>query len=126
MAVKYKVTPVRSPLNAGGQTRYIARPCERKNLDINKLSEYISDRTTVSRTDVVAVVYAFADAIPELLLDNNNIHIPPLGVFSVSFKSEIHETPGDVTRKSIQKLKIQFRPGKELKQKLKQPDISKA
>ncbi len=126
MAVKYKVTPVRSPLSAGGQTRYIARPCERKKLDINKLSEYISDRSTVSRIDVMAVVIAFAELIPELLLDNHNIHIPPLGVFSVSFKSEIHETPEEVNSKSIKKLKIQFRPGKELKGKLKVPDITKA
>jgi predicted histone-like DNA-binding protein len=126
MAIKYKVTPVRSPLSDGGQTRYIARPCKREKVNINKLCEYISDRSTVSRIDVVAVVIAFAEIIPELLLENHNVHIPPLGIFSVSFKSGIHETPEEVNGKSIKKLKIQFRPGKELKGKLKVPDITKA
>lgn len=126
MAVKYKVTPTRSPQNAGGQTRYIARPAERGKAGINELSAYISDRTTLSRPDVMAVVYAFADAIPYFLMENENVHIPPLGVFSLSFRSETCETPGEVNKHSIKEMKIQFRPNKELTHKLKKADISKA
>jgi len=119
MQLIFKVSPVKGHLNQGGAVKYIARPDKRSKADFRMISKMISDRSTVSSIDVIAVLEAFADVVPELLLQNHSVHIPPLGIFSLSFKSECHDNPDEVSHKSIKNVRMQFRPDKEIVAKLK-------
>ena len=118
MAIKFKATPVKSHLDQSGGTKYIARPVKRVKADFNLISEMISDRSTLSSPDIIAVLYAFAEIVPELLLDNYSVHLPPLGIFSLSLKSKVQNTPEEVKAGSVSEIRMQFRPDKEISRKL--------
>jgi predicted histone-like DNA-binding protein len=126
MNLIYKVSPVKSHLNQGGEVKFIARPDKRQKADFRKISDIISDRSTLSSVDIIAVLEAFASLVPELLMDNYSVHLPPLGIFSLSFKSECHDTPEDVNFTSVKEVKMQFRPDKEIITKLKVAKARKA
>ena len=126
MNLIYKVSPVKSHLNQGGEVKFIARPDKRQKADFRKISDIISDRSTLSSVDIIAVLEAFASLVPELLMDNYSVHLPPLGIFSLSFKSECHDNPEDVNYTSVKEVKMQFRPDKEIITKLKVAKARKA
>lgn len=125
MAVVYKATSVKNNLAGQGSTRFIARPAGRKTADLNRVCKIISANSTLSPTDVYAVLRAFADLVPDLLLENYNVHLPPLGIFSLTFKSESYETLEEVTHNSVKKVQMQFRPDKEIIQRLKGVTVRK-
>lgn len=118
MAIKFKATPVKSYLDQSGNRKYIARPVKREKADFKVISEMISKRSTLSSTDIIAVLYSFAEVVPELLLDNHSVHLPPLGIFSLSFKSEVHDTAAEVSAGSVREIRMQFRPDKEISRRL--------
>lgn len=126
MPVKYKASSVKSKLKDEGKTYYIARCCERNLIDFRGLAELISMRTSASKADVALVLTALGDLIPELLSNNYNLHLKPLGVFSLSLKSRIEEKPEDVDRFSVKAVGIHFRPDNEMKQQLKNVTLQKA
>lgn len=118
MAIKFKATPVKSHLDQSGGTKYIARTVKRAKADFRLISDMISERSTLSSPDIIAVLYAFAEVVPELLLDNYSVHLPPLGIFSISLKSAVHENAADVRAASVREIRLQFRPDKEISRKL--------
>jgi len=125
MTVLYKASAVKSNFDPSGKTRYIARPCKRKNVDVYYISEIISRRSTLSVIDIVGVVQSMAELIPELLLENKTVQLEPFGTFSPSFKSDVEDDPNNITLRSIKEARIQFRPDKRLKSKLKNVELKK-
>ena len=125
MAVLYKVTPVKNNLDGSGDVRYIARPAGRETADLDNICRRISKNSTLSSPDIYAVLRAFADLVPELLLDNYNVHLPPLGIFSLTFKSESHPIDEDVSNNSVKKVQMQFRPDAEIVRRLKGVKVRK-
>lgn len=126
MTVYYKVSPVKSHFDPEGKVRYIARPCKRNKIDINQISQIISERSTFSKPDVMGVLYSFVDLIPELLMNNYTVHLEPLGVYSLSFKCKPAEQPDDISYRSVTEVRMQFRPSTELKQRLNHAEVRKA
>ena len=126
MTLLYKPSAVKSHFDTSGKLRYIARPCKRKVIKTSELSRMISKRSTLSQADVAATLYAFEELIPELLLDNNSVHLKPLGVFSLSFKSNVEDEEVNITHNSITDIRLQFRPDAILKQKLKNATLKKS
>jgi len=126
MSVLYQVSPVKSHLNKDGQTKYIARVTKRKKADLAMINRLISKRSTVSAIDIAAVLAGFAEIVPELLLQNYSIHLPPLGIFSLSMKSEVHNTPEEVNTHTVKELKINFLPDKAMANELKNVKLEKA
>lgn len=125
MAVRYRITPVKDNLSQEKSTRYIARSSARMTADLNMVSRKIAGSCTASPADVSLVLIAFTDVLTDLLCDNFNVHVPPLGVFSLSLKSESHETPEEVNHSSVKKLQLQFRPSKEIINRLKVAKLEK-
>ena len=125
MTVLYQVSPVKSHLNEDGQTKYLARASNRKIADLVMISRMMSKRSTLNVADITAVLTSLAEIVPELLLDNYTVHLPPLGIFSLSIKSEVLNTPEEVNRSSIKEVKIQFLPDKAIVNELKGVELEK-
>jgi predicted histone-like DNA-binding protein len=125
MTVLYQVSPVKSHLNEDGQTKYLARASKRKIADLVMISRMMSKRSTLNVADITAVLTSLAEIVPELLLDNYTVHLPPLGIFSLSIKSEVLNTPEEVNRSSIKEVKIQFLPDKAIVNELKGVELEK-
>ena len=118
MTVYYKVSPVKSHFEPEVKVRYIARPSKRKKITIDQVSKMISERSSLSKPDVMGVLYSFAELVPELIKDNYIVQLKPLGVYSLSFKSKSVENPEDISFRSVTEVRMQFRPDPEVKRKL--------
>jgi predicted histone-like DNA-binding protein len=125
MTVYYKISPVKSHFDPEGKVRYIARPCKRRKINIDEISEIISTRSSFSKPDVMGVLYSFVDLIPELLMENCMVHLKPLGVFSLSYKSKSVENPEDISLRSVTEVRMQFRPDPEVKRMLMKTEVRK-
>jgi predicted histone-like DNA-binding protein len=125
MTVSYKISPVKSHFEPEGKVRYIARPSKRRKITIDQISEIISTRSSFSKPDVMSVLYSFVDLIPELLMDNYTVHLKPLGVYSLSFKSKSVENPQDISFRSVTKVRMQFGPDPEVKRMLMNTEVRK-
>ncbi len=125
MSVLYKAAAVKSHFDPAQKIRYVARPCNREVIDTDAMSKLIADRSTLSRADIIATLYAFEELIPELLLKNYSVHLKPLGIFSLSFKSKVEDEIDKINSTSITDIRLQFKPDVLLRDGVKQAKIEK-
>jgi len=117
MAVYYKPVKIKTPLSKDGKKeKYYPRVAKREKEDLRGIAERISDMSTFSRSDVVGVLEAFTQLIPDLLKDNRSVELGDLGTFSLHISAEGVDLEEEVTRHRIKKSTIAFRPSKRMKQ----------
>ncbi len=88
-------------------------------MDFKKLATLISLATTVSKTDVVAVLDALETYMNLELNSGGNLHLGNFGNFRLSSHSEGVENEEDVTSQIIKNSSIVFTPGKSMEKMLK-------
>lgn len=125
MSVLYKVAAVKSHFDTEQKIRYVARPCKREIIDTEKMSRLIADRSTLSTADIIATLYAFEELIPELLSNNYSVHLKPLGIFSLSFKSKVEDDPAKINARSVTDIRMQFKPDVALRDGVKYAKVKK-
>jgi predicted histone-like DNA-binding protein len=119
MPVKFKAVQRPNPKNPAEPAKFYASATPSGKCDIDKLSRIISKNSTVSRTDVYAVIMGLLDAISDELADGNTIYMGKLGSYSIAVKSEGVTTAAELTGAAIKSAKINYRAGAELKNMLK-------
>jgi predicted histone-like DNA-binding protein len=100
-------------VSGGGTKKYHARAVSSGVTDINELIEKIKERSNFNGADLVKMIYALEDTIVHELADGKIVRFEQLGSFYTSVRSEGKDTAREVTPKSITKVKINFRSGKE-------------
>tara|TARA_R110001592_G_scaffold212230_1_gene464434 strand:- start:134 stop:526 length:393 start_codon:yes stop_codon:yes gene_type:complete len=126
MAVYYKPVKIKTPLSKDGKKeKFYPRVANREKEDLRGIAERISDMSTFSRSDVVGVLEAFTQLIPQLLKDNTSVELGDLGTFSLHISAEGVDSEEQVTRHCIKKSTIAFRPSKRLKQDIAKADYRK-
>ncbi len=119
MTIKYKAVQSSEPgVKGGGNYKFYPRIYARSKLNLREISKIISSRSTLHPADILATLTALVEVIPELLLLNNTIELGDLGIFSLHIKGLAADSPYKLNSKSIKEVKIAFRPGKYVKQKL--------
>ena len=120
MALKYKVVEQSEPgVKGGGAYQYYVRAAGRDRVSTERLAHLLAQKTALDALSVKRVLLALADTIPDLLLDNCNVELGELGTFSVSLKSEASTTPEEANWRKIRDLKVNFRVGKKIKDRVK-------
>ena len=119
MSVKYKTIARKNLQKPADPVKFYAIASASGKTDIDKLSRLIANNSTVSRTDVYAVIMGLLENVIEELADGNTVSLGKLGSFSVNVKSDGVETADAVTAATIKGAKIVYRPGGELKDMLK-------
>lgn len=126
MAVYYKPVKIKTPLSKDGKKeKYYPRVANRKKEDLRGIAERISEISSFNRSDVVGVLEAFTQLIPQLLKDNTSVELGDLGTFSLHISAEGVDSEELVTRYRIKKSNIAFRPSKRLKQDIARLDYRK-
>ena len=118
MALKYELKTKHNGIESQEKKKYYPVLTGRMVANTERVSEYIGKRTSLSATDVEAVISALADAIPEFLEDNYNVKLDKLGTFSVHATSKGREDPTQITSRDITGLKMSFLPSKRMKRQL--------
>ncbi len=90
-----------------------------------QLAERISEFSTVSSTDMMALIEAFLKTIPQELAAGNVVELGDFGTFWLKNNAEGMEDPDDVNATQIINLLPRFNPGKEFKKVLKIADFQK-
>ncbi len=124
--LKVKGIPKRNPMEPETAPKYYASAMHDARLDLDSLAMAVAERCSLKRADVHGVLVGLMDIIPNELLKGNIISLGQLGSFYVTVKSEGAETAEDMSPGLVKGSKIQYRPTKELKKKLRMIDVTVA
>lgn len=80
--------------------------------DIRKLANRISKETTLGTPDVMAVIEAMLQDIPEFLLEGKIVKLGDFGTFRLTISGEGVETQEEYSTNLIRKANLHFRGGK--------------
>ncbi|MDR2887785.1 MAG: HU family DNA-binding protein [Bacteroidales bacterium] len=119
MAVKYSVNERGNPLKPEAPKKWYANAKSAGELTFKKLSKEISEgSTTVSDTDVLAVLNDLTKILRRHLENGEIVRFGDFGSFQISIGSEGAETETKFNASLIKTKKVAFRPGVDLKEML--------
>lgn len=119
MSIPYKVKEIIKPGEAaGGEKKYYATVVTNNKTDLNGLIKKVEKKSSIFGADLIRVVYILQEVIAEEIEAGNIVHLGPLGSFYPAIKSEAKDSPKAVKSSSIKKVSINYRPSRELKERI--------
>lgn len=120
MPVKYNVVERKNPLDKNATPKFYASAKADGEINLKSIAKEISGgSTTVSDTDVLAVLNDLIKAMTRHLTAGEIVKLGDFGNFQITISSEGAETAEKVTSANIKSQKITFRPGVDLRDMLK-------
>ena len=119
MAVKYILVEKGNPSNLSAPKKWHASAKSTGELTFKKLSREIAEgSTTVSDTDVMAVLNDLTKILKRHLENGEIVRFGDFGSFQISIGGDGAETPEKYRPTMIKTKKVIFRPGIDLKEML--------
>lgn len=119
MPVKYKLSEKGNPGKPEAAKKFYANAKSTGEVTFRSLSKEIAGAsTTVSDTDVMAVLNDLTKALSRHLAEGRIVRFGDFGSFQISISSEGAETEARFTASMIKGGKILFRPGIDLRDML--------
>ena len=117
MAVRYKLVEKSNPRNPQAPKKWYAMAKSAGEFTFRKLSKEIAEgSTTVSDTDVLAVLNDLTKVLRRHLENGEIVRFGDFGSFQISIGSEGAETEKQFHQSMIKSSKVIFRPGIDLKE----------
>jgi len=126
MSVKYNVVERGNPSDAGAPKKYYPSIVSSGRKNMRQIAMRITEISTVSSTDTMAVIEAFLNVIPQELAAGNIVELGDFGSFWLKTTTEGAETAEAVRANQIKTVLPRFMPGKEFKKVLDTMEFSKA
>lgn len=124
MSVKYKVVNTMNPVTQ--EKVYFPTLCESEQVRSIRVSNILSSRSSVSRSDVYNVLIGLADLIPELLASGYTVNLDGFGIFQLYAKAKSMDSPEKVNARNITGYTLGFRPDKHMKREIAKIKAEKA
>jgi predicted histone-like DNA-binding protein len=118
MSVKFNVVERGNPSNLGAPKKFYPSIMSSGRKTLRQLASRISEISTVSSTDTMAVLEALLTVIPQELASGNIVELGDFGNFWLKANSEGAETAEAVRATQITTLLPRFNAGKEFKKVL--------
>jgi len=99
----------------GGKKKYYASAVMTGELTIDDITKIMEKTSTVSGTDIRAVLYGAERIMIDGLGDGKIVRMGELGTFRASISSKGHDTPEEVTADSITDIRVIFSVEKKIK-----------
>ncbi|MBU1014621.1 MAG: HU family DNA-binding protein [Bacteroidetes bacterium] len=115
MSIKIKAITRINPRDPATAKRFYAVAVNQGDITLDSLSKQISMMSTVSKTDVYAVLIALTEVIPQALEEGKIVRLGNLGSFSVNVNSDSMATAEEVSSHNVKQLKLHYRPSAGLK-----------
>lgn len=125
MTVKYNVVERGNPANREAPKKFYASVVSSGRKSLRQLATRISQISTVSSTDTMAVLEALLNVIPEELAAGNVVELGDFGNFWLKASSDGSDTAEEVRAGNITNLLPRFNPGKEFKKVLATVEFEK-
>ena len=113
-----------NPFDSENPVYYYASAVHSGKLTIEDLATEVAERCSLRCSDVIGALIALMDVIPENLIKGKVVTLGELGSFYLTVKSEGVKNPDELTKGMVKGVKIQYRPTKKFKNKLKIIDVS--
>jgi len=123
--IKFKMVPKKDPRNAEAVVNYHALAVSNGISDLRAIAEKISDRSTLTTVDTMAVLEALVSLIPKELSDGKIVQLGDFGSFRISLRSSGAESPELFNKSLIKETKVHFRQGPEFRRKFNDLEFSK-
>ncbi len=113
--LKYKIIKQRNALHEQKETMYYPRLTESNKCDLDYVADMISERSSLTKADVLGTLVSLEDIIPYLLRNGNRVELGRLGTFSLQANADTSPDQSKVSWRNFRKLVARFRAGKALK-----------
>lgn len=120
MAIRFKVLEVPNKLNDKSSHLAYATQVSHGRVEINELSQMISERSALSRADVKAVLDNLSWISKFLLFNGMSVSLGDLGSLHTRIRSKATPTAKEFTVKNIRGASLIYRPGRELREAIRQ------
>jgi len=119
MAVSYVVVGRGNPLKPENPKKFYAQAKASGEVTLKRLSREIAKgSTTVSDTDVLAVLNDLTKMLTRHLSEGRIVRFGDFGAFQITVSSTGAETESEFNASLIDKAKVIFRPGIDLREKV--------
>lgn len=118
MAIKFKVLEIGNPADPMAVKKFYARTLHSGEITIEDLAEDISHASSITESDVFAVLQSLVREIPRNIARGNIVRLGNLGSFRLSAKSTGSDLAEEVTAANIKGSKLLFHPGKQIAKEL--------
>lgn len=125
MSLKLNVVCKSNPRNPSEAPKYYASHNAPEVIREIKILEEIAPKTGATPQFCGKILDSFLSVLSEKLGEGHLVKIKNLGSFAISINSIGHEFPEQVTAESIKKIRIQFKPDKLIKKRLKELEFEK-
>ena len=121
MGFFYKLKPIADNINRKENEvkGFTAMAVSVGTIDLPKLAEFLSERTTFTKQEVKGVLELAVDGIEYYLGLGHNVSMGDLGTFSVSAESKIVQDKGEIRGTAVNMKRIVYRPSKAMTLRLK-------
>jgi len=126
MTVKYNVVERGNPSNPTAPKKFYPSIESSGRKTLRQMAARISEISTVSSADTMAVLEALLTVIPQELAAGNIVELGDFGNFWLRADSEGAETAADVRASNIKGVLPRFNAGKEFKKVLDAIEFEKA
>lgn len=126
MSATYSVVSKVNPRDLAAPYKYYPSYKSSGRITLRQLSKKISQISTVSTADTMAVIESLLELIPQELTDGNIVELGAFGSFRLAIKTEGADTPEEVSVRNIKQVQPRFAPGKEFKQAVANTEFKKS
>ncbi len=126
MTVKFNVVERGNPSNPAAPKKFYPSIQSSGRKTLRQMAARISEISTVSSADTMAVLEALLSTIPQELAEGNIVELGDFGNFWLKSGSEGAETADAVRASQVKGVLPRFNPGKEFKKVLDAIEFEKA
>ncbi|MCD4817674.1 MAG: HU family DNA-binding protein [Candidatus Cloacimonetes bacterium] len=119
MSIKFRVVEKGNPGDQTAPKKFYGVVKSVGKTTLFKLAKKIAQSSTVSMTDVYAVIMAFLEMIPTELEEGKTVTLGEFGSFKTTIRTEGADTKEEFNSRNITKSKIVFTAGKEFKSRMR-------
>lgn len=124
MQVNYSVSPRINPQDKEAAPKYYAKMQASGSVDFDTLAQEISYATTLTDGDVSNVLRALVTQLKKHLADGKIVKLDGFGSFQFQISGKGAVTEKDYRTSLIQKVRIQFKPGRLIREVLNLSTLS--
>ena len=120
MALQYRITKRKNNIKQSSDL-YIMQAIHTGVITTEELSELISSESSLTETDVIAVLHSLGKKIQLFLEQGKVIDLDYIGKFKMGFQCKAAEDPSQLkSPQSIKKFQINYQPTAKIKKRLQQ------
>ena len=117
--IKLKTVQRPNPQDKAAARKFYVSTQSAGEVTLEKMSEEISDRCTLTETDVLAALSALQHEMIKNLLDGKIVRFGTFGSFQLSLSSTGVETADDASQNQVRAARVRFRPGMRIQDNLR-------